>query len=138
MQTFLDWNPFAYISIDAHNARAIDYIVSSPSVHIAYGSIDRNFLVKYSTRVTDHYPLVSGFSTPAVDPKSAPYSRRAQEFDVSKIGVPECDRAFLNCLSHFYGVPYCVDATSHNFVIDQVVTHALCSAYPKIRNSKSL
>ncbi len=88
-------NPFTYISIDAFNARAIDYIVSSPSVHIAYGSIDRNLLVKYSTRVTDHYPLVGGFSIPAVDPQCAPYSRRIQEFDVSKIGDPECDRLFF-------------------------------------------
>ena len=116
-------NPFTYISIDAYNARAVDYIVTSPSVLVAYGSIDRSLLGKYSTRVTDHYPLVGGFSILAVDPKNAPYSRRAQDVDVSKIGGPECDRAFLNCLSNCSGVPFGMDVTSHNFVLDQVVTH---------------
>ncbi len=75
--------------------------MSSPSVHVVYGSIERSLSVKSSSRVTDHYPLVGGFAIPAKDPKNAPYSRRVQEFDVTKIGDPECDKAFLHCLANF-------------------------------------
>ena len=129
-------SPLMHISIDAHSVRAIDYIVTSHSIHVAYASTDRSLLVKYPTRFTDHYPLVGSLSIPASDPKHAPYSRRVQEFDVSKIGDPECDSAFQNCLHNLSGVPFRADSTCHNYVLDQEVNHAPCSSYPKLKKSK--
>ncbi len=47
-----------------------------------------------------------------------------------------CDLAFVAAIEQFIGVPYLVDSTSHDFVIDEVVLHSRSSGYPILKNSR--
>ncbi len=47
------------------------------------------------------------------------------------MGIQKHDKNFLDSISGFTGVPFCVEQTSHEHIVEEIIQSAICNAYPK-------
>ena len=101
----------------------------------------RGFVCKHGTYRTvydhvhlnegdDHFPIecIVTWSSPA---SSNSIRRRRLPYDRSKIGTPEADACFCQCLALCPDVPYQVEPTSHAWIIQKCILNAAMIAYPR-------
>ena len=83
----------------------------------------------------DHFPVVCKMQWNSAHDSSF-CKRRVLPYDRRKIGQPECDLVFNHCISLCPVIPFCIEPSTHAWLVNMCFLNAAMAAYPKDPGNK--
>ena len=131
-----DWSSQCTFSVKGRPIEVrIDYIGLSEGIYVLPGSCYVHQDFNMLNEIDDHLPVVASISFSVGNPQR-PFKRRTMPYDKAKFFDPVCMAKFTDSLSHIPAVPFAVEPTSHQHILDSAVLNSMVYAFPKDKKCK--